>query len=259
MYKVLEWNINQRANSSYELPLVICQGIQNIAPDIVVLTEFRFGKNSIQFLKELFEDKGYNYYPRSKTENTSNNQNELLIAWKESVFTDLSEKEHSICKKNEDKVPNFTMVKLESISERKKVYIAGIRIKTTKPYCTRNDQMEYVYKKIEDKDKSNEAVLIAGDFNNFRRNTGNKDWNINKIVENKPLYTRYTPSGGSWDGKGSDEYPLDHFVTRNCEIIGEQYSRDFINYDKEYYSSSRFSCVEPPYPDHSMLIGTLKL
>lgn len=114
--------------------------------------------------------------------------------------------------------------------------------------------MEKVYKKIKNEiekeyetkdEKENAKIIIAGDFNNNRRFTICKDWNMNRLTCESGEYTVYTPEGGSW--KVNDEkytFPLDHFITRNCEI------KNYI-YDKNY--------IKPSYSDHAMLIGTLIL
>ena len=261
--KVLEWNLNLRSNSNYEnsdsngykIPIFVGDAIKNQDADIVILTEFVFCNKASTFLKKTFTDNDYDYYPkrsmyRKKTQVNKDEKelrvNEILIAWKKDRIKLWKNSENEIyrqdCSKSED-VPNLLIIPLSV--ERLKLWVAGVRITMTsknqppKDKTKRTDfyiqqaelrynEMKMVYYHLDKKTGDKSRVLIAGDFNNYRRGTPRKEWNFNRITCNRGDYTPYTPNGDSWDKT------------------------------KEIYQGDSLLGIQPPNPDHAMLIGTLK-
>ena len=234
--------------------------------------------------------------------------NEILIAWKKDRIKKdriklWKNSENEIyrqdCSKSED-VPNLLIIPLSV--ERLKLWVAGVRITMTskkqppKDKTKRTDfyiqqaelrynEMKMVYYHLDKKTGDKSRVLIAGDFNNYRRGTPRKEWNFNRITCNRGDYTPYTPNGDSWDGEYIKEdntkktnnednkktnnednkktippAPEDHFITKNCFMENCKYERGFTDTDKtkKIYQGDSLFGIEPPNPDHAMLIGTLK-
>lgn len=126
----------------------------------------------------------------------------------------------------------------------------------------RYKQMQYVYKQLE----KFARVIMGGDFNNYRRRTELKDWNIGRILCDNQEYKIYTPKGQSIKEKKSirgEEYEFaeDHFVTKNCEIDNEVYDRCFVFRDEKYINGEDLSDWNylSGYPDHAILIADLLL
>ena len=272
--KVLEWNLNLRSDGKNIIPDFVGAAIKEQDADIVVLTEFVFCKNAEDFLNNTFAN-GYDYYPQKSMYDKNTQVNEILIAWKKDRIK-LWEEEiyRQDCSKSED-VPNLLIIPL-SVGECK-LWVAGVRITMTsqnkvlegKTNLTefyiqqaelRYNEMKMVYYHLDKKAGDKARVLIAGDFNNYRRGTPRKEWNFNRITCNRGDYTPYTPNGDSWDGdKKFIPAPEDHFITKNCFMENCKYERDFTKSTKEIYKNGdRLLGIQPPNPDHAMLIGTLK-
>ncbi len=285
--KVLEWNLNLRSDGENIIPDFVGAAIKEQDADIVILTEFVFCENANNFLNKTFPDNDYDYYPKESMydKNTQVNEdekeprvNEILIAWKKSSLNLWENEKKEIytqdCSKSED-VPNLLIIPLRK--GRLKLWVAGVRITMTsqnkvlegKTNLTefyiqqaelRYNEMKMVYYHLDKKAGDKARVLIAGDFNNYRRGTPRKEWNFNRITCNRGDYTPYTPNGDSWDGdKKFIPAPEDHFITKNCFMENCKYERDFTKSTKEIYKNGdRLLGIQPPNPDHAMLIGTLK-
>lgn len=274
-YKVLEWNINLQSNKNNSIPDFVSDSIIEQNADIIIITEFVYCKNADVFLKNTFTEKGYDY---TTSENSLNsNVNDVLIAWKKDKF--IKENESiSLCSCNisTSNIPNFIGIALKV--NNKKLYVAGIRITMTEynnhkkhPYLSKEafyktqailrcNEMRMIYYTLNKLPESYDKILIAGDFNNYSRYTVREEWNMKKITCGCHGYKPYTPEGGSWDGDCQNEYALDHFITKNCTMKNVKYNRNFTqNDEKIYYKDCKYKLkdINPPYPDHAMLIGTL--
>lgn len=278
-YKVMEWNINQATNKygMNKLPNLLMKEIIIQNPDILILTEFSFCENASEFLKNVFDGRNYDYYPKEKTENSKNEQNEILIAWRRELFDVCIDKCIYSIVTFENNKPNFLLVDLIEKKTRQELVVAGVRItmaeniplngtedEKKKAYQIqakkRYNQMQYVYKQLKNFDR----VIMGGDFNNYRRGTELKDWNIGRILCDNKEYRIYTPKGQSIKEKRSirgEEYEFaeDHFVTKNCEIENEIYDRCFVFRDRKYINGEDLSDWKylSGYPDHAILIGDL--
>ena len=273
-YKILEWNVNLQSNTNNEIPAFVGKAIENIKADIVILTEFVFCENAEDFLQDTFVKNGYDYYPKAKTTSV----NEVLIAWKTSKLTLGDEKTiyYEKCSKDLD-VPNFLTLPLVT-TDGEILRVAGVRITMTtenetvakaedrdinyeKQAKLRYSEMKKVYDELAKLTDDDSVVLIAGDFNNYRRYTRRPEWNYKKITCKRKEYTSYTPKGDSYDGDGKKfpPAPEDHFITKNCCIKDYSYNRDFALFDTSIYRRGKdnFRGIDSPNPDHAMLIGTL--
>ena len=281
-YKVLEWNINLRSNKKATIPKFVSEKIIKQKADIVILTEFVHCKNSDDFLRETFQENGYDYVTSENSKVPDKIANDIVIAWNNKKFNK-SNGGNVNCFKCDINNPNFLYVSLEKSGEGKeKLNIAGIRITLTEydkknkyPYLNKNDfykkqaglrynEMKMIYHTLDSLISSYDNVLIAGDFNNYKSDTLLTEWNINRLACERKDYCVYTPQGSSWDGDCKNEYALDHFITKNCSMENNsiQYNRNFTNCNKKiYYKDCKFNLkgINPPYPDHAMLIGTLIL
>lgn len=278
-YRIIEWNINQ-ATDKYGINIIpdfIINELVKQNPDLVVLTEFRFCKNSDDFLRQAFEERNYDYFPKEATHNTNNGQNEVLIAWRKELFECIQDGQSSVETTWENNHPNCVKVQLEEKINGSNFTVVGLRITMAKRICNdlgrsakqkalqeqanlRRCQMEYVYKLLEGCSR----VLIAGDFNNYRRGSQLKNWNINQLNCMRKEYTVYTPSGQSiCEEEKSDkdyEFAEDHFIAKKCVIKDYIYDRGFMNQEKKVY---RLGKNFPDwnelngFPDHAILCGDL--
>lgn len=222
-YKILVWNINQ-ATDRYRrnnIPDFVRDELINKSADIVILTEFCHCNNSEVFIKETFTNKGYDY---RFTNNKTDKQNDVLIAWKQELFKFQSVEVIKTTKVNN--MPNFLIVHLKNNSGNK-VSIAGLRI-TLKSYINRREQMVYALEKVKDY----ENIILGGDFNNLRRGTAIKEWNLNEILKicNKYEFDLHTPEGQSIYQEQAQsldfEFAEDHFITKGTNIKMREYYYD---------------------------------
>ena len=223
-YKILEWNINQATDiyGKNSIPDFVKNELINKGADIVILTEFYFCKNAEIFIKEAFDDYGYDY---RFTHNKKEKENEVLIAWKKELFEFESE-EVTLTTKYNNK-PNFLMVHLKT-SDGIKIVVAGLRI-TMKSYKERKEQMIFALEQL----KKHENVIMGGDFNNLRRETTVKEWNLKVIEDLCHVYkfnTAHTPEGQSiYQEQGVSlayEFAEDHFITKGNSIKMKEYHYD---------------------------------
>ena len=160
--KIMTWNVNHRAENGEYFPTFVGKAISDIDADVICLTEFSFcsksnhGLSAEEFLGQTFTDRGYDYYPKSPTENTANGANEVLIVWRSSLFElDKTSAIYSqICSPSTN-VPNFCTVPLKS-SDGKTLRVAAVRITMTtelsdyqKQAKLRRNEMSLVYEKID--------------------------------------------------------------------------------------------------------------
>lgn len=267
-YKVLEWNINLESNTNSSIPGFVSKSIIEQEADIVILTEFVHCNNAGDFLKNTFINKGYDYIT---SENSKNKKvNDIVIAWnKKKLEQDNSQQVfYSNCNKTEN-TPNFLTVPLKDVKNKNNFRIAGVRITMT-PVNRKNypsdlefysaqgshkyKQMHMIYSTLAMLIAKKTKVLIAGDFNNFQRFTIVNNWNINRITCERGDYCLYTPYGGSWK---NDNYPLDHFITKECQMMNYEYNREFTKNNNIYQNGESLEGIKSPNPDHAMLIGTL--
>lgn len=281
-YKIIEWNINQATNKNGEniIPRFVASEIEEQDADIVVLTEFCFCSNAKRFLTSVFNKNGYDYFPKEPTQNTKNKQNEVIIAWKKAAFS-LGDTPFCLTSSFDNNVPNFTSVTLKN--ENNIIFtIAGARITMAlkikhntdyeKQAELRKKQMEQIYNELKSKNK----VIVAGDFNNYRRGTS-LSWNINQLTCDQKEYICHTPTGQSINAEKvfstAYEFAEDHFITKSIELTDEQYDRNFTSkspcvyihnkdfsvYDKELKKdiwTITFGCG---VPDHAIITGCFSL
>lgn len=295
-YKILTWNINQAAGRKNPPPALVTKALTEQKAAVEILTEFCFCRNQEQsekFLQETFTSRGYACYPQQATQNSLNGQNEVLIAWDTSCFEFIPHSEFSAVTTSENNIPNFVSVALKEKSSGNIIRIAGVRItmamKITsdsqyqKQADLRREQMEYVYQKLDELTDDQTAVLIGGDFNNYRRETPLKHWNIRELTCGRTEYSACTPDGQSIYEKNQPDlgfqFAEDHFIIKNCQTENCRYSREFANLDKNrevYKHGEDFAYGKNPrtkrhawklwkynhggrYPDHAMLTGELEL
>lgn len=281
-YKIMEWNINQATNKCGNniIPEFVGKEIIKQNADVVILTEFCFCSNVEEFLTLVFDKNQYDYFPKEPSQNTINKQNEVLIAWKKAAFS-LGGTPFCLKSSFDNNVPNFTSVTLKN--ENNVFFtIAGARITMAleikhdtdyeKQAELRKKQMEQIYNKLKGKNK----VIVAGDFNNYRRGTS-LSWNINQLTCDQKEYIRHTPLGQSINAevafKKNYEFAEDHFITKKINMISTMYDRNFTQdnksiyiygknfsvYDKESRKdiwSIKFGCG---VPNHAILIGYFTL
>lgn len=124
-----------------------------------------------------------------------------------------------------------------------------------------NKLLEWVEKKM----KGGAPVIVAGDFNNYRRGTTVKKWNIGeikKLAEQKGLALVSPEHGGSWGGSSS-EFAEDHFLVAGmtCQTLFP-YDRNFAKGEegkKRGYLDGDLSGVPVGIPDHAILRGEFTL
>lgn len=144
--------------------------------------------------------------------------------------------------------------------------VLGVRIKDLHGNAQkRSDEFRLLLDWVKDTEN---PVLITGDFNNNRRGTSCEAWNLNVMEEmlSSKGFKLYTPEGGSIYQEGSP-FPYDHFIAKGVEIDLQPYDRDFTRRDRAVYRWGRDFCsgygaekesVEPGFPDHAILKGTLR-
>lgn len=90
--------------------------------------------------------------------------------------------------------------------------------------------------------KNDENVIIAGDFNNYRRGYHNDTWcldAIGKLAQNDK-FSIYTPDGGSIyeDNYGEYSFPEDHILIKGQSVKIENlydYDRSFVDKEPNVY------------------------
>ena len=277
--RIIEWNINQATNllNNNIIPNFVVDEVINNKPDIFILTEFAKTTNYIDIIKKI-NDKGYDF---EVTSNARCKQNEVLIAWKNNIF--------SIDRERIEKplacvdMPEVLAVPLRW--NKRKIIIVGMRIKLfNNDYVMRKKQFEKVMDLIRAKYNDHKYLIIGGDFNNNKSNYKScwwKDkWSLGVIdsVAKENQYIRVTPD--SIEGSSiyiKNNYTLfqeDHFlVSEGIEIKGIHYCRNFTKCNSDIYLhgedfqvyNSQLKTVTwaIPFgsgiPDHAMLIADFDL
>lgn len=262
---VLEWNINQRGGKGAgHIPEFVEEEIAGA--DIAVLTEFCTRCEGRDAFISHMTSKGYRCAVSGNT-----GGNDILIAAK-ACFPILNwpcpwEPCYGV-----DKIPENLRVDLDCGGQV--LSVVGLRIKAQVTNGLRQEEFRWALNRI--KDIPN-PILLTGDFNNNRRGSENLDWStdiLRKLLENQGFYL-YTPEGGSiYEEYPQDsEFPYDHFAVKGAEVSDFFYDRDFTRYVPEKYIWGRdfrepcfpgvnymkLASVKPPFPDHAILKGTLKL
>lgn len=169
-------------------------------------------------------------------------------------------------------IPNYLRVDIKY--GEIKLSVIGIRIcmvESKKKF----EEMEYALEYI--KDIENPAVII-GDFNNYRRKTIDKEWNLNLLEELliKNKFTMHTPDGSSVyvvkACSAAYEFAEDHIFAKNIEVEIKPYYREFVIRNKKIYKwekdfqkyigkdekgNSIYDSIPVPYPDHAILIADI--
>ncbi len=254
---VFEWNIHQQGGKGGGFtPPWVKDEINGFG--IAALTEFcTKGSGRSTFIGGL-EQLGYSC---AASENRGGN--DILIAVR-SCF--------AICRSSwvpcygDDSVPENLRVDIDCGGTV--LTVLGVRIKDLHGDAQkRREEFQLLLDWVKDIEN---PVLIAGDFNTFNNNkceTTCKTWNINVMEEMLPKdFVLYTPEGGSIFEEGSP-FTYDHFIAKGVEIDLQPYDRDFTRRDRTVYRWGRDFCggygaekesVEPGFPDHAILKGTMR-
>lgn len=290
-YTLCSLNLNQ-ATDAYgrnHIPNFVGEMMVDKNPDLIVLTEFCFCKNAKEFLEKYLVSRGYDYFPKENIYNAYNGQNMVFLAWRKNCFEPVgSIKEaawHAYTTKGNN-VPNYARIYLKD-KQGIEFAFTGIRITMAMEITAgekeeelrkqqyqeqarlRREQMEYVLQSL----KGIPNVIIAGDFNNYRRGT-DLVWNVNNL--NCGLaFDVYTPEGQSIYGEHASsieyEFAEDHFMATGCTVSSYQYDRSFTDKCPEVYIHGKSFCLYKDkkmiwsipcgsgYPDHAILVGELEL
>lgn len=260
---ILEWNINQRGGKGRgNIPPWVKDEINGY--DIVVITEFCTGCDR-PFISEL-EQLGYHC---AASENS--NGNDILIAVKSKFSIQHCSWVPCYGVNNPDSIPENLQVDIDC--DGSILTIVGVRIKTVDTFNMRRQEFEWVLDQISD---IKHPILMAGDFNHGRRSSPNADWSMS-IMEGMlkgKEFTLYTPEGSSIYCVENyyGEFPNDHFVVKGAEILLKPYDRNFTSRDPSAYflgkdfkekwypgaTDGDLAKIDPPFPDHAILKGTLR-
>ena len=274
---ICEWNVNQATDlyGANEIPEFIGSEIVKRNPDIFVLTEIVKCKGYESFANYLKEN-GYSYEISCNNSDVNDKQNDVLIAWKENMFEKLSI-DNRIRTSRNNNCPNFLLVKLKRISDKKIINVVGLRI-TIQSFKNRKKQMEMVFKHLTEISNVEECTIITGDFNNNRRGyQGEWSMNILDSLAKQYGFTLFTPEGSSigsehaW--KKEYEFAEDHFLVNKGNMSEYRYDRDFAyEYKDIYLHGGDFRVYVPQLkavvwkidygcgvPDHAILQGMLEL
>lgn len=261
--KVIEWNINQRANHSKEdrIPEFVAGEINKLSADIVIITEFYKVSQWENFVSLLAS---YNTFV------TDNSKNEVLIAIKkkyiiESIYCWTSS--YNKC------MPGYLEVNIKH--NENIISVIGARI-LVGDYNYKNPkevtrEMKYRYaqngkmlERIKKLQEKGNLILGAGDFNTGRRNNPNENWSSD-VLESELLsldIALHTPIGNSHQLYKGDNYAgcPDHlFASNSMSIETVHYDWNFVECDEKVYSEGEYTkCIPDPYPDHGMLIAEIK-
>lgn len=264
---ILEWNIHQQGGMGEGIiPSWVKDEVNGF--DIVVLTEFCGiceGRN--KFIVSL-EGLGYHCVSSENPKGYRGCRNDILIAVKSNFAIQLCSWVPCYGVNNTDSIPENLRVDINCGG--KVLTILGVRIKTLGNFKMRKQQLQWILNQIVD---IKHPILIAGDFNHGKRGSCNLDWNksIMEDMLKSTGFALYTPEGSSIymvKNYRRYEFPEDHFITKGLEIDLQPYDRDFTQRDSGAYRWGSDFCepwfpgkkqesVEPPFPDHAILKGTL--
>lgn len=272
--RIIEWNINQRLNYAKEdMPEWIADVIRQQEADIVILTECFQGNNWGEIKKKAFNNEYYVF----TSNNFQSGNNDVAIAIKRETLGVIHSK--SFLSANND-VPDHLEIKCKT-KDDKEFLVVGMRIHASISDREKAKEMMLILESVRDE----KIVIIGGDFNNNRRgyNT-DKGWHIKELDKMiSKHFKRYTPSGSSifterpFNDNSEFEFAVDHFLIKGIDddkITLEPYKRDFTEKDKKVYKwgrdfqvylgkdkskKNRYDSVNPPYPDHAILIAEIKI
>lgn len=250
--KIIEWNINGRSNTNYEVPKFVSQTIIKDV-DIVILTEFSSVDDGlIESLKESNYTIFYNKIRKEKNKILIGVKNEIISHSNSIKVNETMNNPHG------DEEPNFLEIEVEI--NNKKITIVGSRIRDGKELF-KKEQFNTLKNHLEN---IKGATVCAGDFNVWSSYIM-RTWRL------KPdNYQFYTPwySGGfknpdTWSHVGKSLYKslIDHFITRDIELYNVGYIWDFVNVENGYGSlqPEDYKSDLKGYPDHAILQANLKL
>ncbi len=287
--RILEWNINQRANhiNTEIIPPFIATAVKDEDPDIFILTEFYKVKRWTEFQDDM-ED--YNLF---LSENSQNHENDVCIGVKKeyedaqiSTMLDSMKDNH---------LPNFLHITVEVDGRVLSVMGVRIRVPLRKDIPAASEENQHF--RLEQLEALEnhlahipDPVILMGDFNNYRRglspdyidpkhpvnNSKCAVWNMSVIHQRlaKIGYEMHTPEGFSW---GSDHCNVkyqcahDHIFTKGLVLVPSvvdtdapdryqgHYIDDFMKLAPEIYHGNGIKGMHTPYPDHKMLVVDFEL
>ncbi len=270
--KIIEWNINHRlGHSNKKMPTWVKTVIQGKKADIIVLTEtsFKVPNWEVEY-RAMFNRSDYYVFCSN---NTDVRNNEVTIAIKKRCFS--VEYVKSFLSKNGDhKYPDHLEVHCIHKETNKKIVIIGMRIHALK---ISDQQKKEEFESVLESVKSEETVMIAGDFNNYKR--GYKDpthtWCLDEVQQLAQNYgfSMYTPTRGSIyrDNDGAGSFPEDHIFTKGQFLRITKlydYDRTFVTEDKGVYKwgtdfqkymgkdqngKNKYNSICDPFPDHAII------
>lgn len=277
--KIIEWNINQRANhiNTEEIPPFIAKAILAEQADIFVLTECYQVKKWGEFLSNFSE------YQLFCTNNSCKHQNDILIGVRKTLGT---AKMAGVLESAVDNVhPNYLHVAVEVDGTRLHVIGVRIRVPKTAPSSIesqtfRLNQLDLLLELIDVMEsEKEEPCIVVGDFNNYRRglspatlemkrdNSYSKCalWNMAVIGErfHEVDFTMHTPEGFSWGWDNPNikyQFAQDHAITKGIDFSVRddgseccEYTENFLGLAPEVYGAHGIKQVHTPFPDHKML------
>lgn len=254
----LEWNIKSAGNKNHIIPLWIAgyliKNRTEITVDIIVLTEFRCGKNWDHF-KNILE-KEYNIFISPYT---SANINQVCIALKrEKKF-----KVKSIITENiyNTEIPELLQLNvLVDDQSQKEFAIIGTRIKTQGN--KKKEQIAFLNNKL----KTLETCLCIGDFNCTNRK-------LQELLSSEiEVYgPRIVNDYYSFVHKDHKKIGLDWLISKGLKNVNNPYDDqkespyatydwEFINKDYGYGDKSKEDYLNiKGLPDHAILLGQFEL
>lgn len=292
--RIFEWNLNQRS-SGKTLPNYVIKSITKKKPDIIVLIEFKYGKNNIN--KNIMENtlKNYAVYSYNGTSGSGNKKkNGILIALNRHVFQCPApndfEFEASTSDTKDIAEPNWLAVTC-TLDNGQKLDIIGVRV-TMGSDRSRTNQIEWILK--HNNNNSNKKILI-GDFNygphkkEYLPGTG-KNWediiNLAKDLgyleyEAKNNQHAYSPNGFSWKNETLDwvftkgisvirhsdynnfDWSFGHFIEEILRLKTSMTGLNTVNlpnYEDGYFVPEGFFIKnDPGYPDHAIFTVEVQL
>lgn len=267
---IFEWNIHQQGGVGKGIiPPWVKDEVSGF--DIAVLTEFcGICEGRSKFIASL-EGVGYHCVASQNPKGYKGVRNDILIAVKSNFSIQQCSWVPCYGVDHSDSIPENLRVDIDCNGSI--LSVVGVRIRARDNYKMRKQQFQWVLNQIVD---IKHPILIAGDFNHGKRESGNPDWSIS-IMEGmlkNTGFALYTPEGSSIycvKNYNGYEFPDDHFIAKGSEINLEPYNRDFTAHDPVAYRWGRdfqepwypganleeLAKVDPSFPDHAILKGTL--
>ncbi|MBQ1410547.1 MAG: nicotinamide-nucleotide amidohydrolase family protein [Oscillospiraceae bacterium] len=263
--KIIEWNLNHRIGFfKQEMPTWVQDVITEKDADIVVLTETSFRVPNWSYLaRRTF---GSDYYV-FHSQNALLDQNDITIAVRKSRFSVLNS---SSFPSGIDGAPDHLEVRCMERETNTDLTIVGMRIHNWIEPKERKKEAKKVLDSVCDR----ENVIVAGDFNNYRRGFAFEAWNLNVLTSifQKRGYRVITPRGGSifYDNDGEYSFPEDHVMLKGlfCRVKEYPYDREFVYRDSASYpwgknfehycgqdadGKNQYEHLALPVPDHAII------